>query len=163
MANRAVLFAIDSLDEQNLLNAHGDEAVMREIEAIEERWDKEWLCELDKAWDAIHRALTDGKLEWTNGEYPLNHAIIGGRQLYEGEDYVVTFVEASQVKDLAVALKVVDATTLKQGYDLINPDDYQFAGWDDDYEYTVGWFDHLAPFYVKAAEASRSVVFTVDL
>ena len=31
-------------------------------EEIEEPWDEEWLLEMDKAWDAIHRCLTDGRL-----------------------------------------------------------------------------------------------------
>jgi hypothetical protein len=38
----------------------------------------ELLAETDKAWDAMHRALTDGRLTWDGGEYPLNHVILGG-------------------------------------------------------------------------------------
>ncbi len=32
---------------------------------------------------------------------------------------------------------------------------------DEDYEYVVGWFETLKPFYAKAA-AGRAVVFTLD-
>ena len=36
---------------------------MAVIEEIEDRWDRDWLVETDKAWDAIHRCLTGGTLE----------------------------------------------------------------------------------------------------
>jgi hypothetical protein len=162
MASRAVLFAIEAEVEQRLLGASGDAAVMEVIAAVEETWDKEWLCQLDKAWDAIHRSLTDGKLEWDNGMYPLNHAIIGGRQMYAGEDYVVAYVQPDQVKDVAKALGLVNEAALKRGYDAIDPSDYHYAGWEDDFEYMLGWYQYLPGFYQKAASAERAAIFTVD-
>jgi hypothetical protein len=40
---------------------------MAQIEAIEEAWDLDHLAESDKAWDAIHRCLTDGQLDAGGG------------------------------------------------------------------------------------------------
>jgi hypothetical protein len=82
MACRAVLFAITATDVERLLAATEDESVREIVDDIEERWDESWLCELDKAWDGLHRCFTDGEIEIDNGEYPLNHAILGGKQVY---------------------------------------------------------------------------------
>jgi Domain of unknown function (DUF1877) len=79
-----VLFAIEANHARRLLAAPDDDEVMAVIEEVEEDWDRAILAETDKAWDAMHRALTDGRLEWSNGEYPLNHVILGGRNLHKG-------------------------------------------------------------------------------
>ena len=100
MAGRGVLFTITDTDVQQLLSARqatdADDEVMAVVEEIEERWDENWLYETDKAWDAIHRCLTDGQLEYENGEYPLNHCILGGTQLYAGDDYIISLKSPQQ-------------------------------------------------------------------
>jgi hypothetical protein len=37
------------------------------IEEIEETWEEPFVVESDKAWDAIHRCLTDGSLLYAGG------------------------------------------------------------------------------------------------
>ncbi len=165
MSCRAVLFALTEDEATQFLRAKGDDAVEEVVEEIEERWDEEWLCELDKSWDSIHRALTDGELGCDNGEYPLNHAILGGQQLYEGNDYIITFVQPAQVADVARALQGISAAEFRERYFRINRDNYGAAPnrvSEEDYEYSAGWFEELRPFYAKAAAAGRAVAFTVD-
>jgi hypothetical protein len=102
MGSRGVLFAIDDERANRPQEARGDDdSVMAVIEEIEETWDGSNLAETDKAWDAIHRALTDGALEWDNGSYPLNHAILGGLGLMEGDDYIAILKTPDQVRDVA--------------------------------------------------------------
>ncbi len=165
MACRAVLFALTDAETTQLNKAKGDEALEEIVEAIEERWDEEWVCELDKAWDGIHRTLTDGELGYDNGVYPLNHAILGGRQLYGGDDYIYTLVLPAQVADVAKALQEMSEEEFQTRYYKINRADYGFAPKQvsaEDYEYVAGWFEELKPFYAKAAAAGRTVLFTVD-
>ncbi len=165
MACRAVLFALAEDEAKRLLDARSDEALEEAVEEIEERWDEEWLCELDKAWDGIHRALTDGELAYDNGEYPLNHAILGGQQLYEGDDYIIAFVQAAQVADVAKALEGIRDAQFRERYFKINRENYGAAPKqvsEEDFEYVAGWFEELKAFYAKAAAAGRAVVFTVD-
>ena len=104
MSARGVHFAITSALAESLLAAKSDRKLMPLIEQIEETWEKPFVVESDKAWDAIHRCLTDGSLLYVGGEYPLNHCICGGRQLHRGRDYTVSFVTEQQVKDVAEAL-----------------------------------------------------------
>jgi hypothetical protein len=98
MACRGVHFAITVEQADALLAAEGDDALMKLVEAIEQAWDKDNLAESDKAWDAMHRCLADGQLDHGNGTYPLNHCVLGPRQLHEGDDYTCSNFE--DVKEL---------------------------------------------------------------
>jgi Domain of unknown function (DUF1877) len=62
MANRGVHFALTDDQAQAVLAAKNDDELMSVIEMIEEEWNDKYLAECDKAWDAIHRCLTDGNL-----------------------------------------------------------------------------------------------------
>lgn len=123
-----------------------------------------WRCETDKSWDTIHRCLTDGKLGWDNGEYPLKLCIFGGEQLYEGDDYVVSLILPHEVKDLARAMKQVTKKWMRTRYDAIDPQDYDYGlhMGEEDWEYTWGFFKALVEFFDKAAKANRAVIFTVS-
>lgn len=128
---------------------------------IEEEWDEEWLNETDKAWDAIHRCLTDGKLEWTNGDFPLNAVIAGGRQLYQGDDRIMSIIAPEQVPIVAEALQAFDMATLRNGYEKIEQSNYDGEIGAEDFEYTWEYFKELPPLFSNAATAGRAVVFSV--
>lgn len=164
MGWRGVHFAIGPSLSDRLLAAT-DDADLRSIviDEIEEAWDRDWLYQTDKAWEGIHRALTDGKLEYVNGAYPLNACILGGQQLHEEDDYVISYVAPQQVADVATALTTVDKDALAKGYAQIEPDDYFGTGPSaEDFDYVWEWFTGLPDFFSKAANANRAVIFTVD-
>jgi hypothetical protein len=133
------------------------------IAEIEDRWEKPFVVESDKAWDAIHRCLTDGTLLYVSGEYPLNLCICGGRQLFRGRSYTASFVSARQVKDVVKALDKVTKRWMRKRYFLLDPDEYnEVEIGEEDFEYTWENFLDVRRFYRKAAEAGRAVLFTVD-
>ncbi len=66
MACRGVHFAITS-DQVDQFLAADDEKVIELIGEIEGTWDADNLAESDKSWDAMHRCLTDGNLNYGNG------------------------------------------------------------------------------------------------
>src|SRR5215470_7370445 len=105
MACRGVYFALTDEDAKRVLAAAGDDDALIELiqEDIEARWDTNWLAETDKAWDAIHRCLTDGRLSFESST-PRHMCVLGGRQLYEGDDYIISFVAPDQVKEVAAAI-----------------------------------------------------------
>jgi hypothetical protein len=76
---RGVLFAIDQEELQALRQATSDSEVQAVVAAIEERWDERFLAETDKAWDAIHRCLTDGTLAWVTARFRSTAASSGVR------------------------------------------------------------------------------------
>ena len=163
MACRGVHFALTEEQYKKVSRCGSDDELIELIqEDIEEDWDTEWLRETDKAWDAIHRSLTDGKLEWKNGSFPLNAVVVGGKQLHQGDDYIVSLVAPDQIPSVADALKHIDKAALKKGYDQIKQNDYDGEIGEDDFEYTWEWFKDLYSLYKKAAQNGRAVLFSVD-
>jgi len=161
-----VLFSIDEKDVKQLKKFKSDvDRLIYLQEGIEEIYfDKypERLAELDKSWDAIHRSLTDGKLEYRNGTFPLNHVILGGEILYHGDDYIMTLKSPFQVKQIVPGLKNITQPDLKNGYNKINPNEYGVALTDDDFDYTWYWFNKSKDFWELAAKENRYVLFTAD-
>jgi hypothetical protein len=162
MACRGVHFALSRTQERRLLAAETDDEVMDVVEAVEEEWDHPHLVETDKAWDAIHRCLTDGECRTDNGDYPLSHVVLGGQQLHAGDDFIVSYVPAEQVEDLVAALRPLDRDWLRQRYAELDPSDYGPEHGAEDFEYTWENFVELREFLERAAAGGRAVIFTVD-
>lgn len=103
MAGRGYFLALDESCVARLMAEDGDDA--RIIEAVREldMTDAPDECGVDKAWDGIHRCLTEGKLGGEDGSYPLNAVVLGGLPLHQGEDYVVSYNTADEVREVAAA------------------------------------------------------------
>ena len=150
----AALRAVEEDERVEFVQAEFEEALWSS--------DKARAQETDKAWDAIHRALTDGKMEWTNGAYPLNHVILGGELLYEEDDYILSLKSANDVRDIAAALSAFTPERLRAGYDKIDAKGLGYIIGDEDFQYTWHWFQKLIDFYQRAAMEGRAVLFTAD-
>lgn len=157
MPGRGVHFAVSNPELEQLLAARGDEAVIEQIQEIEERWDKAWLIETDGAWWAIHLALTSKRaptgLAWV---------VLGGRPLCKGDDYHVILVATKDVPAVAESLAQLDQASFKRLYDQIDRKTYGRPLSTDDFNYIWESFVPLQKFWKKAADAQRAVVFTVD-
>ena len=159
MGCRAVHFAVTADEATRLLNTPGVDLVDF-VEEIEERWDEEWLEETDKAWDAIHRCLTDGKLEF--GSSVFHKCILGDRNLNEEPDYIISFLDSADVKQVAQAIKSINKEAMKKKYDAIDTETYQGEPSDEDFEYTWESFAFLQKFFQKAAADNRAMLFAVS-
>jgi len=118
--------------------------------------------QIDKGWAGIHRCVTDGRLAFDNGEYPLRACVIGGEQLHAGDDFVVSLLTAEQVDEVASALASIDKASLRHRYEAIDPAEYGTPLSDDDFEYLWNCFAGLPEFFRRAASAGGAMVFTVD-
>jgi Domain of unknown function (DUF1877) len=170
MACRGIYFALTDEDAKRLLAADRDEAVIHIIqEEIEARWDKDWLQETDKAWDAIHRCLTDGSLR-CNGRSSLEKVVLGGRQLHQGSAYIVSYLTPDEVREAAGSIRSITKEWFREKYfglrrrflGLFRSSDYEGSIDDTDFEYSWGNFGDVRQLYEKAATANRAIVFTVD-
>lgn len=163
MTARALLFAITDSDLSKLEAAKTDRERINYVQqVIEHRWEHGFLYELDKAWDALHRSLTDGRLEFGNGTFPLNAAVLGPLRLTTDDPYIITLTPRDAVTAVSDALARVTEADIKRGYSLIDPSDYGPEYGDEDLSYTLGCFEELPSFWKSAAAAGRSVIFTVD-
>ena len=125
MSCRGVLFAIEQSESQRLRKCKNDHELVDYIqENIEEEWDEDWLCETDKAWDAIHRCFAEGELDLFGGEPPLNSIIFGGEILNTEADYFVSLKNNALVKEIANEITTINKEKLQQLYYKIT-DDYQ--------------------------------------
>jgi hypothetical protein len=160
MACRGVHFALTPDEKARFSCPLEDEGLMSLIEELEGRWDRDWFQETDKAWDAIHRCLTDGTLRY--GPTPLHKCILGLGNLHEGDDYIVNFLEPDEVKEVALAIRGINEAAMRRSYLAIDSDDYNSTLSEEDFGYTWDNFRDLREFFEKAARHERAVVFTVD-
>src|SRR3982751_2893069 len=97
MPRRGALIAINEATARMVLAATDDADEMHDlVGTIDDSRDDLLHVEIDRAWDAIHRALSDGTLDPAAGSAPLNRTILGG-QLHDGEDYLMAFVTTHEV------------------------------------------------------------------
>lgn len=124
---------------------------------------------MDKAWDAVHRCLTDGSLR-CRGNNVLELFVLGGLQLHRGPGHIVSYLTPHQVQAVSHAAQGVAKKWFGENYfDLANAK----LGWfgvaryegpigDDDFEYSWDYFEEARKLYRKAAIAGRAMIFTVD-
>lgn len=126
---------------------------------------REDLCELDKSWDAIHRALTGGTLRF-GGSRPLCGVILGGEVLYgdlTGEvDYLAVLKRPDKVRKTLEAMEKLTEEALRKRYFAIPQADYGFPLSEEDFQYTYAYFQGILPFWRWAAARGRYVLFTAD-
>ncbi len=161
-----VLFSLDSPTVEKLKSFRTDEDRLDFLQMdIEEIYMEEhplWTCELDKAWDAIHRTLTNGKLEWEGGKYPLNHFILGGESLYSEPDYIMSLKTPEEVTEIAQSFATATKEGFRQKYFAIDPKAYGLIPNEEDFDYTWNWFAESEEFWKTAAKEKRFVLFTAD-
>lgn len=166
MSCLGVHFALSTADVSRLLSRSSDAERLEFLqEELEVRYFEEpqtYLAESDKAWDAMHRALTDGLLNHNGGEYPLNHVVLGGQLIYGRDDYIMSLKTPAQVKEIAAAISRYTEEQFRALYDSIDPDRYGVALSDEDFSYTWEWFQVVRQLYQVAASEDRYVLFSAD-
>lgn len=174
----AVLFA---LDEQQVLNLEAvprqDRAYYMHEEIEEIFFDEypEYTQELDKAWDAMHRTLNGGELDYNEDTQPLCYAVLAGKPLYgvefengeyitpEGEDSdIITLKTPEQVARVAAELPKITEEQFREWYYKIDEEDYGYPMSEEDFNYTWEWFSDSINFWERAAAEKKYVLFTVD-
>jgi len=145
-----------------LLACRTDDEVLRYVqEVIETACDEANLVETDKAWDAIHRCLTDGAFEFKSQE-PLAMCVLGGKQLQRVDTYIVSLKTPIEVARTAKALETVDEAWIRSRFAGLTAKGYEGPADQDDLEYTLSYFNVVKDFFGRAAAAGRHVIFTVD-
>lgn len=175
----AVLFALNEQEVKNLLEIERNKRsdyMHQEIEEVFFDDFPEYLCELDKSWDAMHRMLTDGKLDFENKIQPLCNVIFGGEFVYgltrqpsgevvvsEGEeDEYMILKTPQQVAEIVGVLPGITKEECRECYYKIDSEDYGMEPDEEDFEYTWEYFQKSLEFWKTAAKEKRYVLFTVD-
>lgn len=160
MSGRGVLFAIDDEELASLGDADNDDDVRSLVDAIETRWEQ--ACELDKAWEGIHRALTGGRMDRVAKAPMVPGAILGGTVLVEREDTLIIVKPADEVQQISASLSSWDRGRFRSGYFRIDAAEYGDLE-EEDFEYCYAWFERMRAFFAEAAQEERAIVFSADL
>ena len=100
---------------------------------------EEFIAQSDKAWDAMHRSLSDGQLSYTEGPHPLRLAVIGGDPIYAASDYIMSLKTPKQVVDVSLELSKISKEEFRKKYDAMDAEAYGCPKNEDDFEYTWEW------------------------
>ena len=163
-----VLFAVPAETVEHIRSLPMPERPVYISEELEDLYFEDYperTAELDKAWDAVHRSLTDGSLCFDCKEYPLGGVILGGELLYydgeEYDDYIITAKSPLEVSHLAEGLEKLTKAQFKRGYDSID-DTYPEPKSKEDMEYSWEYLEDAVPFFRHAAGQGLWVLFTAD-
>ncbi|MEX2174339.1 MAG: DUF1877 family protein [Pirellulaceae bacterium] len=118
------------------------------------------LLDSGVTWDPIHRCLTDGELDAAAGDFPLNHAVLGGKQLHQGTDYAAVLIRPDMTRFIADALAEVEEDDFRKKFFALAGSSYQAPL--DEKEFTEVWLalQNLKVFFAAAAENLEAVIFT---
>lgn len=114
-------------------------------------------------WETLHRCLSDGTLNPSGGQPPLNHCLLGGRQMYQSTERVVSLVRPDIVPQVAAALAEVDQSWFRDRFESTaaaagnDPFDQETCA--DAY----GLIESMRRLFEVAAEQKGAVVFTAAL
>jgi hypothetical protein len=155
-------FAISYEQAMKLLKCKSDEDLVALVEEIEESSGEENSFQTDKAWDALHRSLSNGTLDVRQGERPLNMAFFGGNILNRGSEHFVILLTPTEVKQVSEALAKVTEDGLKKRYFDQRFPNYQGEKSQEDWEYSWSSFQGLPDFFARAGARKQHVIFAVD-
>lgn len=121
------------------------------------------VLEMGGLWDPIHRCLTEGELDPAAGEFPLNHAVLGGKQLHQAGDYTAALIRPDMTRFIADALEELDEDEVRKKFQALAGGSYQ--GPLDEKHFMAMWLKlrDLNEFFQAAAENMEAVVFTARL
>ncbi len=136
--------------------------LMEELEEDYFAHHSSFMAQSDKAWDAMHRSLSDGQLSYTAGPHPERLAAIGGEPLYAEDDYIMSLKTPAEVKAVAEALARITREDFRRRYDAMDAVAYGCPKNDDDFNYTWEWFGGVAALFQQAAKHGRYVLFSAD-
>ncbi|MFC4068355.1 DUF1877 family protein [Actinoplanes subglobosus] len=162
MACRGYFLALDERCTARLLACDSDDALRDVLEEFDMNADMSDECVVDKAWDGIHRCLTEGGLGSDDGTYPLNAVVLGGRHLYRGDAYIVCHNSAGEVREIAAALDEADLEQFAAVFWSLDAGDYGAYIDQHGLTYLLDYLKDVTAFYHRAATAGWSTVFVVD-
>lgn len=160
-----VLFSLSQQEVDKLRSLKTAEEQIAYVAELDEHYfeqEESRLATVEESWDAMQRTLSDGTLAADGGSFPLSHILVGGEQLFDGEEYIISLKTPAQVKEIASAVKNMKWGAFRERYFKLDPTQYA-AHSENDFLYTWDHFEDMKPFWTQAAQEGRYVLFTVDL
>lgn len=152
-------------DAKRVFSAQDDAGVRQvsgELRGSKRHREGKLVLETGAAWDPIHRLMTEGTLDPTAGDFPLNHTILGGRRLHRGEGFEAIMVRPDIVPHVAAALHDLKRNDVLVKYRQLDP---QLLGHDpSENEFDLIWnsLQQIRQLFEDASNERCAVLFTVE-
>jgi hypothetical protein len=166
VAGRGFHIALAREHAKTLFGLKEDAAIRKFLDELKQRPDMKKsgrLLDLGTLWDPIHRCLTEGELDPTAGDFPLNTAVLGGKQLLKGPDHTALLIRPDMTGFIADALAELDEDDTRKKFFALKGGTYQQPI--DEKHFMELWLrlQDLKIFFAAAAENMEAVVFTAQL
>jgi hypothetical protein len=163
VAGKGFHIALGREHAKRLFGIKDDESLrqfVEELKASPEMKKSGRLLDNGPLWDPIHRCLTEGTLDPEGGDFPLNHAVLGGKQLHNSGDYVASLVRPDMTRFIADALAELEEDEMRQKFLALDRESYKQPI--DEKHFMEMWLalQNLKIFYEAAAEGLEAVIFT---
>jgi hypothetical protein len=148
---------------KTLFGIKDDAALLKFLEEFKVRPDIKKsgrLLDTGVLWDPIHRCLTEGELDPAAGDFPLNHAVLGGKQLYKGKDYTAVLIRPDMTNFIGDAIAELEEDDVRKKFFALGNGSYKQPI--DEKHFMEMWLmlQNLKVFFEAAAENMEAVVFT---
>jgi hypothetical protein len=117
------------------------------------------VLEVKKTWDAIHRCFTDGTLDPEGGDFPLNHVILGGKQLHKGDDYIAVVVRPDMVTFIAEGLHDLKEPDFRKSFFALGEKGYDQPINEKEYSFVWHMVHEIRTFFEFCDEERFAVLF----
>jgi hypothetical protein len=166
VAGRGFLIALSREHAKQLFAIKEDASLIKFLDGLKGMPDLKKsgrILDLGTAWDPIHRCLSEGELDPAGGDFPLNHAILGGKQLHKGVDQTAVLVRPDMTRFIADALEELNEDDIRKKFLALNKQSYKEPI--DEKHFMQTWIalQTVKDFYLATAENMEAVVFTAKL
>lgn len=165
MSREGAYLVLKQKDARELLNLDGDQAIRSFVDGLRNSKayiQEDLVLECQSDWDPIHRALTDGTLDYDGGEFPLNHCVLGGKRLYQGSDFEAIFIRTDIVPFVAEAIHKMKRAEFRDRYFAIDAEDYGRAPSEEELDRVWPLFRQIVALFEFAADELAPMLFTAE-
>ena len=112
-------------------------------------------------WDPIHRCLTDGTLDRDTGDFPVDHAVLGGKRLYQGNDFEAILIRPDIVPHVAAGLHDLKRAEFTDRYMDLDPAAYGKQPTEAEGDEMWAMLKLIRQLFEDAGNEHAAVLFTV--
>lgn len=120
------------------------------------------VLDVGPVWETMHRVLTDGTLDRGGGEFPLDHCVLAGRRMHQGNDFDAILVRPDIVPHVAEALHHVKRSDIKDKYYAISAENLGHEPQEKELDSVWTTLQYVRQMYEDAAVERCAVLFVVD-
>ncbi|MGE0758352.1 MAG: DUF1877 family protein [Pirellulaceae bacterium] len=145
--------------------AAGDESVRQVVSELRQSRklrDAKLVLETGPSWAPIHRCLSDGSLDPTGGDFPLNHVILGGKRLHLSNGFEAIIVRPDIVPHVAEALHDLKRNDIHDKYAGMSAEDLGHPPSEREFDIVWNSLQQIRQLFEDAANERCAVLFTVE-